>query len=897
MRLENSFNASDLNGIEKHPNSKDIYRSIFMNANDAIFLMKENIIIDCNPKTLELFDRTREEIINKNPSEFSPEFQTSQKTSNLLIEEKISKVQKGESLVFPWKHTRGNGEIFEAEVSLNLVNLENEELIIALVRDVSDRKITELHLSESENRYKNLIEKSPDAILIQRNDKVLYVNPAAVKLSGLQTKDDLIGLNIYDFIHPDLKEIVRSRIEYSLKEKEEIERIELKLLNVEKELVYVEASFSPIFYKGELSTIHFLRNITESKIAHDALKEHQRMLTTLISNLPGIVYRCLNDENYTMKFISEGISSLTGYRPDEFIDNKTLAYADIIAPKDLAKCRIAIDESLKKKLPFEIMYKVITKDGVQKDVWERGSGIFIDDKLEAIEGFITDITEQKKAEVALRESEERFRSLFINSTMGIYRTSVEGEIYMANPAVIKMMGYESFEDISRVNSKSAYAKENGREEMLELLSERGEVLGYESAWKKKNGETLFVRESARAIKDEKGNIQFIEGVVEDITDRKLAEESLLETNNLLEKTFASLGEAVFILKYPESKVLVCNPAVKDIFGYSRAELVGHSTEILHVNDEYFEKFGLIVKRHLTKEKFFQFEYKMKQKDGNIIITENTITTLFDDKGWQEGVISVVRDITHRKAAEINLIKAKKLAEQSDRLKSEFLAQMSHEIRTPINAILSFAGLLREELEDKVNDDLKTSFDIMSRAGNRIIRTIDLILNMAEVQTGTYDFVPRKFDLCEEILESLFLSFKPSAKAKSIDLVLTKEAEDCEVTADEYTAAQIFSNLIDNAIKFTKSGAVEIKILRNDDNDLTVEVIDSGIGIREEYLPQIFLPFTQEEQGYTRKFEGSGLGLALVKKYCDLNNATLLVDSKKEKGTKFTIIFPKLMKAD
>ncbi len=897
MMSENSFAASGLNNIDIHPNSKDIYRSIFMNANDAIFLMKNKLIIDCNPKTLQLFGCTKEEIINKSPGEFSPEFQTSRERSKDLIEERIGRVNKGEPLVFIWKHQKISGDIFDAEVSLNLVNLQDERLVIALVRDISDRTTAELHLSESENRYKNLIEKSPEAIVIQRNDKVIYVNPAAVKLSGLQRREDLLGLNIFDFIHPEFKEAVKKRIQYSLNKREETERIELKLLSTEKELIYVEASISPIFYEGELSTIHFLRNITESKIAHDALREHQRMLTTLISNLPGVVYRCLNDENYTMKFLSEGISSLTGHHSYEFIDNKNLSYTDIIAPEDIERCRTTVNEALDKRLPFELIYKVITKEGVKKNVWERGSGIFINEKLEAIEGFITDITERKKAEEALRNSEERFRSLFINSTMGIYRTSVDGEIYMANPAVIKMMGYNSFEDISGVNANSAYVDKSGRSGMLELLSETGEVLGYESAWKKKNGETLFVRESARAIKDDEGNLQFIEGVVEDITDRKRAEESLLETNILLEKTFASLGEAVFILKYPESKVLVCNPAVKDIFGYSRAELVGNSTEVLHINEEFFEKFGEIVERHLTKENFFQFEYKMKQKNGNIIITENTISTLFDDKGWREGVISVVRDITHRKASEVNLIKAKKIAEQSDRLKSEFLAQMSHEIRTPINAILSFAGLLREELEDKVNDDLKTSFDIMSRAGNRIIRTIDLILNMAEVQTGTYDFAPRKFDLYDEILESLFLSFKPSAREKSIKLLLKKETEDSEVTADEYTVAQIFSNLIDNAIKFTKNGSVEINILRNGDDDLTVEVIDSGVGIREEYLPQIFLPFTQEEQGYTRKFEGSGLGLALVKKYCDLNNATLLVDSEKDKGTKFTIIFPKELKVE
>ena len=897
MKTDADYRPTNFGGIDQHPKSEDIYRSVFVNGKDAIFLIRDGRIFDCNPKSLELFEGSRDKIINKSPAELSPKYQPNGEKSTDLIEKKLLQAYAGTQVIFKWTHTKLNGTIFEAEVSLNLVTLDNEKIFIAIVRDITERKKAEFKLSESENRYKSLIEKSPDSIVIQRNDKIVYVNPEAVQLSGLKNSSDLLGLNIYDFVHPEYKDLVKNRISATLNEYKETDRIEIKLINKSGGTVYVEASVSPIYYEDELCTFHFLRNITDRKIAHDALREHQRMLSTLIGNLPGVVYRCLNDQYYTMKFLSEGIAGLTGYDSYEFIDNKNLSFTEIIAPGDLASTREKINEALEKKIPFEVIYNVTAKDGKQKTVWERGQGIYMNGRLEAVEGFITDITERKDTEQALKQSEERFRSLFVNSSIGIYSTSISGKILMANPAVIEMLGYEDFEDLSKISITKSYLEDDGRRNFLNSLMESGEVLGYESAWLKKNGKSLFVRESARAIKDSKGNVKYIEGVVEDITDRKRAEEKLIETNLLLEKTFSSLGEAVFIIKQPGSKILACNPVVKEIFGFTRNELIGESADLLHLNDEYYEKFNGIIERGLQGNNYFQFEYKMKRKNGNIIVTENTVTTLFEDKGWQEGVVSVVKDITQRKAAEVNLIKAKKLAEQSDRLKSEFLAQMSHEIRTPVNAILSFASLLREDLEDKVNEDLKTSFDIMNRAGSRIIRTVDLILNMSEIQTGTYDYIPKKFDLYNDLLESIYLTFKPKAKEKGIDLILEKETENCEITADEYTVGQIFDNLVDNAIKFTKKGSVKVRVLLNDDEELTVEVIDTGVGIRQEYLPEIFLPFTQEEQGYTRKFEGSGLGLALVKKYCDLNKATLLVESEKDKGAKFTIIFPKELKAE
>lgn len=250
----------------------------------------------------------------------------------------------------------------------------------------------------------------------------------------------------------------------------------------------------------------------------------------------------------------------------------------------------------------------------------------------------------------------------------------------------------------------------------------------------------------------------------------------------------------------------------------------------------------------------------------------------------------LRDVTDQFKAEEELKRAKEKAEESDKLKSEFLSQMSHEIRTPINAILSSVDFLHEELQNKYDDEIKTTFDIIHSASNRIIRTIHLILNLAEIQSGLYNLKASKFDLYIDCLLLIQREYENAARKKNIELKLNKWTDNSQIIADEFSINQIFRNLIDNSIKYTHSGSVEVDIDRDENGRLTVEIIDTGIGISSDYIPYMFKTFSQEEQGFTRKFDGNGLGLALVKKYCELNNAVINIKSKKNEGTTVKITF-------
>lgn len=253
------------------------------------------------------------------------------------------------------------------------------------------------------------------------------------------------------------------------------------------------------------------------------------------------------------------------------------------------------------------------------------------------------------------------------------------------------------------------------------------------------------------------------------------------------------------------------------------------------------------------------------------------------------ILTMVREITEKILAENELIKAKESAEKSDKLKSEFLAHMSHEIRTPVNTIMNYTNLIEDELNSKLSDELKDGFKVINDGGMRLIRTIDLILNMSQMQTDSYSPNYHYLALDKQILSNIIPEFYYRAKKKGIDLVYNTNSANSIIYADDYTVGQIFANLIDNALKYTKKGKIEIA-LHNEGNKLIAEVIDSGIGISDEYLPNLFSPFTQEEMGYTRRFDGTGLGLALVKKYVEINKAEIFVESEKDKGAKFIVQF-------
>ncbi len=247
-----------------------------------------------------------------------------------------------------------------------------------------------------------------------------------------------------------------------------------------------------------------------------------------------------------------------------------------------------------------------------------------------------------------------------------------------------------------------------------------------------------------------------------------------------------------------------------------------------------------------------------------------------------------RDISDLKKKESELKEALVRAEEAKRIKENFLAQISHEIRSPLNAIEGYAEYLMDELKPEMSDELAEIFRSIKNSSKRLYRTFDLLLNMSQVQTGRYDVRFEKVNIYA-LLKTLFVEFKSMAEEKKIAFSLNNKVDDSPIAyVDHYSIVQVFVNLIDNAIKYTQDGDIEI-IIYKEGSQIYVDIKDSGIGISDNYLKNLFTPFSQEQTGYSRSYDGTGLGLALVKSFLDLNRAKIKVKTQVNKGSTFTVV--------
>jgi len=289
-----------------------------------------------------------------------------------------------------------------------------------------------------------------------------------------------------------------------------------------------------------------------------------------------------------------------------------------------------------------------------------------------------------------------------------------------------------------------------------------------------------------------------------------------------------------------------------------------------------------VERHLSVPVFEDELPKLIVGVGN----KRTEYTTEDIRDLQIYSSELWKVITKKRLIE-ELRKAKEHAEKAAQLKSDFLSQMSHEIRSPMNVILGSIDILRDEIENPEGVDLSSTFTAIENSGQRIVRTLNMILNMAELQSGNFVPIIRTVDL-KPVLKKLAGEYLMKCKFKGLDFAISLGEGDHRVLGDEYSLTQIFGNLMDNAIKYTNTGAVKVTSSLSPDGKLIVEVADSGIGISDEFRDTVFSPFRQEDQCYGRNFEGNGLGLALVKKYCDINSAEITFESEKNQGTRFIV---------
>lgn len=268
----------------------------------------------------------------------------------------------------------------------------------------------------------------------------------------------------------------------------------------------------------------------DAKRLYEELREKERVLTTLIRNLDGMVYRCRCDEHWTMEFVSEGCVALTGYKPRELVGNAKISYEILTHPDERRPVRDQIEAAVAKGERFSIEYRIVCRDGTVKWVWETGVGVPADDgRVRSLEGFIQDLTQRKAADHALIAAEARYRSIFENATEGIFQTTPEGRYIDANPALARIYGYASpreLLDTLRDIEVQLYVEPGRRAEFVRQMQLEGRVINFVSQVRRKDGIEIWISENAHVVRNSENDLLYFEGTVTDITDTRRYQQEL-----------------------------------------------------------------------------------------------------------------------------------------------------------------------------------------------------------------------------------------------------------------------------------------------------------------------------------------------------------------------------------
>jgi PAS domain S-box-containing protein len=502
----------------------------------------------------------------------------------------------------------------------------------------------------------------------------------------------------------------------------------------------------------------------------------------------------------------------------------------------------------------------------------------------------SEIAEHKRAEMALQESEERFRAILDNSTTVIFLKDVKGRYLFINKR------YEELFHISNaeINGKTDYEvfpKENAKAFVAndqKVITSKS-VLKMEEIVPHRDGFHTYISIKF-PLYDARGDIYAVCCMATDITERKQAERALHNSEEQFRKMFED-GPIGMVIAAPDLRFTKVNAAFCQMLGYTEAELFQLKVSDISYPDDMPENRKLIKKALNGEVSYYQMEKRYIRKDGKLIWGNLAVSYFYNDDEEVTHFLAKIEDITERKQAEIALLQAKEEADSANRAKSEFLANMSHEIRTPMNAVIGFSDILASKITDIKH---KTYLNSIQTAGKSLLTLINDILDLSKIEAGHLEiqYEPVNPQIIFTELQQIF-----SLKIAEKNLELIMEIDDTLPPAlflDETRLRQVLLNLIGNAVKFTESGYIKLcanKIYTEDDHsevDLIIAVEDSGIGIPADQQALIFESFRQQDGQSTRQYGGTGLGLAITKRLVEMMNGHISIKSNPGKGSRFEI---------
>ncbi len=855
-------------------NSEKRYRSIFDEAPIGISnVNSEGIMVNANPAFEKMLGYEKNELTNR--STFDITFPEDRRMSQLRLlgvaegRQKVIRVEK--------RYLKKDGGVVWANVKVSGVYNEKNEFLytISMIEDITGKKNQENALVESEKSYKGLFNSINDPIYIQdKNGCFIDVNEGALKMYGY-SKSEMIGKNPSLLSAPGLNNLDETLSKVTQAFQGIPQRFEWWGRRKNGEIFPKEVSLSPGSYFGMKVVIAVARDITDRKKYEENLAKSEKKYRDLAESLPQIIFE--TDREGNLIYLNRHGAETMGYSPEILGEHPNVF--SFIHPDERGRAKANFATVLKGDESKGREYRLLRNDGTSIETILYASPVIVKNKIEGIRGIIIDMSDRKKIERALESSEEKYRLLYEQNLAAVFKSTIEGELIECNPTLARMFGYSSADELMQSGTKQVQMNESIKQDAIERLYREKELYNVELKLKKINGEDIWVLGNVGLTINENDGSTAIQGTLIDITDKKKAEDQAM----IMARALTEISESV-VMSDEERKIIFVNEAFRKSYGYSNDEIIGQSPLIFD-SDKNDPALQMQISE-ATKKGGWTGELLNKSKDGREFPIFLSTSRIEDKASGRVTYIAISRDITRQKEAETMLTEAKERAEEMNKLKSIFLANMSHELRTPMIGILGFAGMITEDSHDP---EVKQMAGTIVRSANRLTDTLNLILDLSKVEANKIDLRLRNVQMSGLIEESIN-HYKLAAREKGIALNLIVEEKNISSKLDERLFSQVIGNLINNAVKYTFEGRVDVE-LKKEKESAVIKVSDTGIGISENGLDIIFEPFRQASEGYNRRFEGTGLGLTITKKFVELMNGTIEVESELDKGSLFTIKFP------
>jgi len=627
--------------------------------------------------------------------------------------------------------------------------------------------------------------------------------------------------------------------------------------------------------------------------AERTLRSEKLFSDTMIESMPGILY--FYDSAGRFLRWNRNFEFVSGYSTEEIARMHPL---DFFRGDDRLRVEQRIAEVFATgESSLEAAF--VAKDGTTTPYFFTGRRVAYECGS-CLVGMGIDISDRRRAESRLMESEQKYRELVEHANSIILRWTSEGRITFLNEFGQRFFGYTADEIVGRsVMETIVPPSESGGRDLQQLM---GEICAAPETFEqninenlRRNGERVWISWTNRILRDAQGRALEILSIGTDITARKRAETALHEAELRFHTLFEQTPVGVVVIDPVDASIIECNEQAARQLGYTTNELC--RLKIAHIDAiETHDVTRQRLDRLLAVERI-EFETRHRTKSGEIrdVFVSGRIIEL----SGRKVVHCVFVDITERLRMESERQKRFR-AEAADRIKSAFLATMSHELRTPLNSIIGFTGIILQGLAGPLNPEQSKQLSMVRTSARHLLALVNDVLDISKIEAGQLEVAREPFDLRKSITKVIAL-IKPQADAKGLEMHVELAAGVGQGVSDERRFEQILLNLLSNAIKFTESGEIKLaaELVADFKRTETAEVepairlrvSDTGMGIKPEDLLHLFQPFRQIDSGLSRNHEGTGLGLAICRRLAALMGGEIHAESQWGKGSTFSVTLP------